>query len=241
MLSKIITLGNKIELTKTRTVQSEEGKTEDKRVFISQVLDIIDEERLKIGMPMENGNIVPLPINSRIDACFYTLNGLYQCRLLVKDRYKEGSVFILVVELATELRKYQRRQYYRLSCTVDIQYKVVSQEQIKEFHENSDLFYEDTDYIDGVVLDISGGGMRFVSGQRLTKDQMIMAGLVVSYGNERKRYCLPGVILSSYEVHNRKGLFEHRVEYKNMSGGTREALIRYIFEEERKQRQKEKD
>jgi c-di-GMP-binding flagellar brake protein YcgR len=240
MLSKILTLGDKIELSKARTIKTEDQITETKRVFISQVLDIIDEDRLKIGMPMEGGNIVTLSINSRIDACFYTKGGLYQSRLIVKDRYKEGSVFILVVELTTELIKYQRRQYFRLGCTIDINYKDISKEEY-EILLNSQTFDDKLLELDGVVLDISGGGMRFVSGKRLLKEQIIMINLEVSYGNNNNKYSLFGKIITSNEIPNRNGMFEHRVEYLNMNGGTREALIRYIFEEERRQRQREKD
>ena len=42
------------------------------------------------------------------------------------------------------------------------------------------------------------------------------------------------------ELENRKGTFEHRVQYYNLDVNTREEIIRFIFEEERKSRKKER-
>lgn len=42
------------------------------------------------------------------------------------------------------------------------------------------------------------------------------------------------------ELENRRGMFEHRVQYYNLDVNTREEIIRFIFEEERKSRKKER-
>ncbi len=52
--------------------------------------------------------------------------------------------------------------------------------------------------------------------------------------NESKEYSLVGKVLSSKEIENRPGIFEHRVQYVNMEAGNREEIIKYIFDEERK-------
>ena len=54
----------------------------------------------------------------------------------------------------------------------------------------------------------------------------------------QKTYNLVGKILSVKELENRRGTFEHRVQYINIDNQQREEIIRYIFEEERKNRQR---
>ncbi len=240
MLSKILKVGDKIELTKVTAIQDIVQDSE-RRVFVSQLLDIVDEERVKIGMPIEGGKIIPFSIGAKLDACFYTSNGLYQGRLLVTDRYKEENIFMLVVELTTDLKKYQRRQYYRLGCTIDIRYRILTKEEVDEFAENEEKeIVEDGYFKEGTALDISGGGMRFVSDTiHENNDEMIII-LKVEYDDIEKKYGLLGKVMSSSRVRNRDNTFEHRIEYNNMKGGTREALIKYIFQEERKQRHREK-
>jgi c-di-GMP-binding flagellar brake protein YcgR len=238
MISKVLGVGNKIELTRSAAAENIED-ARHKRTFISQILDIIDEEKMKIGMPMEQGKVIPLPINARLDACFYTEHGLYQCRLTVTDRYKEGSIFILVVELLSDLKKYQRRQYFRLGCVIDIKYRKIFEEEVEEYAENNNMVIEADDFVDGTALDISGGGIRFVSGEQLEKDKEIFIVLEITYEEQVKTYGLLGRVVVSYETKNHDGLYEHRVEFTNMQGGVRESLIKYIFEEERRQRQKQ--
>lgn len=240
MISKILSPGNKIELTRTAATENIDNVKGDNRIFVSQILDIIDEEKMKIGMPIEQGKVIPMPVNARLDVCFYTSNGLYQGRVMVIDRYKEGQIFVLVVELISNLQKYQRRQYFRLGCIIDIKYRKITQSELEEYASNSDMVIEADDFYDGTALDISGGGIRFVSSEKLQKDQEIFMVLEITYEDKSKSYGLLGNVVMSYETKNRAGLYEHRIEFINMQGGVRESLIKYIFEEERRQRQKDR-
>lgn len=237
-ISKVLEIGNKIELTRSAAAENIDD-AQNKRMYISQIVDIIDDDKMKIGMPMEQGKVIPLSINTRLDACFYTTQGLYQGRIIVTDRYKEGQIFILVVELISNLQKYQRRQYFRLGCVIDIKYRKIFDEEIEEYAQNNNMIIEADDFLDGTALDISGGGIRFVSGEHLEKDKDIFIVLEIKYEDQTKTYGLLGRIIMSYQAKSRENLFEHRVEFVNMQGGVRESLIKYIFEEERRQRQKQ--
>lgn len=57
---------------------------------------------------------------------------------------------------------------------------------------------------------------------------------------ERKKYDVVGKVLEVRELEKRKGTFEHRVQYYNLDVNIREEIIRFIFEEERKSRKKER-
>ncbi len=236
MISKVLGPGNKIELTRSALAENIDN-VQERKVFVSQILDIIDEEKLKISMPIEQGKIIPLPINVRMDVCFYTATGPYQSRLIITDRYREGQLFILVAELINPLKKFQRRRYFRLGCVIDIKYRKIKQTEVEEYANNKDLIIDVDDFIDGTALDISGGGIRFVSWEKMLKEQEIFIVLEITYENQSKTYGLLGKVIMSSEAKSRSGLFEHRIEFINMQGGVRESLIKYIFEEERRQRQ----
>jgi len=47
-------------------------------------------------------------------------------------------------------------------------------------------------------------------------------------------YEIVGKVLSVREVANRPGEYEHRVQYVNLDNDTREEIIKFIFEEERR-------
>ena len=55
-----------------------------------------------------------------------------------------------------------------------------------------------------------------------------------------KDYNVVGKVLAVRPSENRKGVYEHRVQYINMGTDDREEIIRYIFEEERKHRSNKK-
>ena len=145
MLSKIVTLGDRIEITKSEN--SERRKLSDEksvfdRPLISQVYDVIDETQLKIAMPIVEGRVVPLAVNGRFDICFITSGGLYKSRFVVLDRYKENGLYVLLIELVYELKKYQRRQYYRLEYTKDFEYIVIDEDTEKLIIEDENMIKE---------------------------------------------------------------------------------------------------
>lgn len=242
MMNKVISEGNKVELHRISSTAKAEGAGKEIKTYVSLVTELIDENRMKITMPIESGRVVPLPVNGRFCANFYTDKGLYQARIMISDRYKEGNIYILVIELISDLMKFQRRQYYRLACTMNIWYcKLEEGEEMPDIQGNNVREILNNRYKEGTALDISGGGIRFVSHERLTPGDTVYIVLDIKYGEKGNQYGLNGKVISSGEVPGRPENIEHRVEYMCIEGKVRESLIRYIFEEERRQRQKELD
>lgn len=244
MIEKILSEGNKIEFTKVNSFKGysvDEGRA-DKKVYVSQVFEIIDEYRLKIGVPIIGGKILLVPQNVKIDVCFYTSKGLYQGRAIVVDRFKEGNLYVMVIEMLTELQKYQRRQYFRLNCTMDIMFRKFTEEELAAYMHTGKVDTQVSEnglYNNAIALDISGGGIRFITSVELEREQMIFVNLQIAYEDEKKKYSLVGKVLESYPAKNKRDFYESRVEYCNMSGAVREQIIKYIFEQERKMRKNE--
>ena len=121
-----IAIGNKIELVRLDQVIRNE---QNKKVYVSKIYDILDQDKLQIAMPIFEGRIVPLDLDERYTACFYTERGLLQCNVQVTSRYKSGNLFFLDIKLLGALEKVQRRQFYRYDCLIDAQIRVVSDEE----------------------------------------------------------------------------------------------------------------
>ena len=98
----------------------EKGAESTAKVYQSRVLQILSEDTLEISMPMEQTRLILLPVDSEYDMIFFEENSLYQCFARIIDRYKSNNVYVLVMELTSNLRKYQRREYYRFSCALVI-------------------------------------------------------------------------------------------------------------------------
>lgn len=241
MLSKFIVPGCKIELSAIGKPGEEDRSEAAKKVYYSQVYDILTEDRMEITMPMEQTKLILLPVDGEYDAVFYVKGSLYQCFLRIIDRYKSNNVYILVVEMTSNLRKYQRREYYRFSCALEMCARPLMEEEIKAVEEKEPNFLTPGLPLKrSVIVDISGGGLRFMSNQRYEPDSLIYCTYHLLIGGKTKEYEIIGKILSAKELENRKGTFEHRVQYVNLDVDDREEIIKYIFEEERKNRRREK-
>jgi len=91
-----------------------------------------------------------------------------------------------------------------------------------------------------VIVDISGGGLRFLSTQKYEPDSMIYCSYYLLKKGEKKQIEVVGKVLTVNELENRKGTYEHRVQYVNVDVDTREQIIQFIFEEERKNIKRER-
>lgn len=240
MISKYVEPGDKLEL-----VLLEHGKNKNdesgKRIYLSKVIDILSEDRLEILMPIEKTKLILLPVDAEYDMAIYSENGLYQCFVRVIDRYKSDNMYLLVVELTSNLRKNQRREYYRFSCALEMCSRSLEKEEIESV-ENDQMY----SLVPGlplkrsVIVDISGGGLRFISEQKYEEGSLIYCSYHLLVNGTRKLYELVSKVLEVKPVENRKGVFEHRVQYVNISEGIREQIIRYIFQEERKNMKKDR-
>lgn len=238
MLSKVISLGDRLELIRPMKMQKNANEDEEKiRPYISQVYDILDGEQLKIAMPIVNGRVIPLPQNARYAVTFYTSGGLYKSMAVVTDRYKEDGLFILIIELTAPLKKYQRRQYYRLEHTMDVYYKCITEEEMKiatsDENEMIDMLESGVDV--GIVVDISGGGMRFTTTTPIEPNSYILVKINIGTVME-ENYGMLAYVISSVRSEKRDRIFVNRVEFKNIQNVVRERLIKFIFDTERRNR-----
>lgn len=239
MLSKFIEPGFRVELQSIGRL-NEENNEAAKKVYSSKVYDIISDDRMEITMPMEQTKLILLPVDGEYDMVIYGQQP-YQCFVRIIDRYKSNNVYILVVELTSNLRKYQRRNYYRFSCALDMHSRVLVEEEVKAVEQNATyVLTPGLPLKHSVIVDISGGGLRFVSGQRYEPGSLIYCNYQLVTGDNSRECEVVGKILSAKELENKSGNYEHRVQYVNLDVDDRERIIKYIFEEERKNRHRER-
>ena len=235
LLSKYVIPGNKVDI---RAIRWKKGEEENEReIYQSQVYDILSDDRIAIVMPMEKSKLILLPTGKEYDLFFYSPNGLYQCKAKIADREKKNNTYLLIMDLLSNLRKDQRREFYRFSCAVEMKSRVLRNEEIRLLEEkgmDEELMVPDLPLKRSVVVDISGGGLRFVSDYAYEEGSVLLCTYQLDTAEGTKVYEVSGRVLSIKEVENRPGVFEHRVQYLKIDNEVREQIIKYIFEEERK-------
>ena len=239
MISKYIKVGNKIEIESVTKSKDEYGEVV-RKTYRSELYDIESEDIIKIAMPMEQSKIVLLPVDAEYSLCFYTPNGLYQCLARVVERYKSNNLFVLSMELETDLQKYQRREYYRLNKVMDMKSKAIDPNEKASGLEQVQFLDTDLTFDNGTMVDISGGGARFISRVQYAENSLIRFVFSLFVNGRVTEYKLVGKVLKSSPMENREDYYENRIQFVNMLNDDRESIIKYIFEEDRKQRHRER-
>jgi len=239
MLSKYVKPGSRLEIQKVDRVKYE-GEEKKAPIYDTRVYDVISEDRMEIHMPMIQSKLILLSIDTEYDMCLYTDNGLYQCFGRVIDRYKDNTVYLILVELTSNLRKFQRREFYRFSCALEMKSRQLEKDEVKSIEKELVDLKPNLPLQRSIVVDISGGGLRFVANYKYEPGTLIQCCYSLTIEGKYKEYNLVGNVLSVQENPNKPGLFEHRVQYIDINTEEREEIIRFIFEEERKNRQKDR-
>ena len=248
MLKNVLKVGDRIEL---KSIHQARITVTEPKVYQSQVLDIQDDYRMNIAVPIESGHLVPLEIGSRYEMSFLTANGVYMCKCEIKNRLRQENVYFLVLDIISELKRDQRRQYFRLEKIIPLKYRVVSELEIRLRYFMEKKAYKDErekrlvtekleqleiEKLDGTIVNVSGGGIKFNSTNKHDNGMIIQ---VLFSLDENLTVEAEAKIIGVSEIMNQRGKMEYRCEFRKIKKELRENIVRYIFSEERKQRQKE--
>lgn len=251
MQKNIISIGDRIELVQTRSAVR--AKVSDSR-YASQLLDYDGIRTIKISMPIYEGKMVPLEVNDEYELCFFTSKGMYRCQAKIMRRYRERKLFVLQMQMTSQLTKFQRRQFYRLDCMLDFEYRVVSEEE--KALQNllmTDAFPDETarqtyekklrdmrqNWEDARMTDISGGGMRFQCEEDLAADTHLKAKLPLSGVSGIEFIQCSATVIETITLSGGSKQYEARCQFESMDKKTQEKIIKYIFEEQKRRIRKD--
>ncbi len=251
MLHEVLSIGDKIDI---KPLNKSGRPVAGARTLVSQLVDFIDSNVINIAAPIVYGRTLPLAVGENYNLCFYTEKGLYQCSSTVISNQRDNKTIITVVRITSNLEKYQRRQYYRLECIHDVEYRPITiEEEILERKLSSSEFDNpeelmevkkrlaqlDKLWISASITDLSGGGAKFCSEALHNSGDKIRMKLDFITSKEMNKLMLTAKVIASGRIPARVGTYEHRVEFIDIMPKDREAIIKYIFEQERKRRRNE--
>jgi c-di-GMP-binding flagellar brake protein YcgR len=116
----------------------------------------------------------------------------------------------------------------------------LEKEEIDSIEQKESVFVPGLPLKRSVIVDISGGGIRFVGSYAYEPNSLVYCKYNLVIDGKSKEYTLVAKILMVRKLEERDGLYEHRAQYIKIDTVEREEIIRFIFEEERKNRKREK-
>lgn len=248
MLRDLVNIGDKIEI---RQLNPRGEIMKSSLTYVSQMIDFIEYDLISIATPIKNGTLIVLEKQRDYRLYFYTIKGLFQCDCTMLQTYRENKMVLSLVKLISQPEKIQRRQYYRIECVHEIEYRLITEKEIrlhdmltsgKYIHPDEiaelkkSLVKIENTWIHAVITDLSGGGCRFNSEQKLEAGSKIRINLNINLKNNIWKLNLAADVIASEKRIDRIAVYENRIEFTNISQKDRDILIRYIFEMERKLR-----
>lgn len=244
MISNIITIGCKVEIRIVQEARREAENPAAHNFYSTKVADIDrDNSVIYVTAPIEAGLPKYLQANIRYDFIFITEYGLYRAEGQCIGRKKEGEILLNAIALTTNTAKFQRREYYRESCSIPVDFVEISDE-VAKFDNILDIqkaSKEDATLPDfGTILDISGGGIRYSTPTKVKTNVYNLYLFEIGQEGNKKDVMVIGYVIASDPVQDRTDLYHNRVQFIFKNEKEREKIVQFVFEEQRRKRQNNK-
>ena len=230
MVSDIIKPGDKIDIN---FLHQNNGKT-----YKSSFFDFADERTLVISMPTDAGKMVIFNLGFECQLYFCTATGLYTCEAVVAQRYKKENFFLLAMRITSEIKKFQRREFYRVESLLDFAYFHIPSE-VAELETTDELirYLKGEDYEAQERMartrDISGGGIRFTAMEPLEVGQSILVAIQLTNDKVDQMFYLVADIMSCDQSENSDERWVVRAQFRYKDMDDRDLIVRYVFEQDR--------
>ncbi|NRZ57558.1 flagellar brake protein [Clostridium beijerinckii] len=128
---------------------------------------------LKMNVPVCDGDYLMLHAGEKIEMNTYlSENGCFNFSCEVISRGKEGSIIYYKISTPFNIVKIQRRNFFRVGLLNPVKYKKITgidEEDIPKIP-----------YKDGLMVDLSAGGLKFKINEEITKEDLILVSLKLS-------------------------------------------------------------
>ncbi|MBQ6091867.1 MAG: flagellar brake protein [Lachnospiraceae bacterium] len=207
--------GDYVEL---KLLSGRKGKESTETSVISEsIITRTDAENLiRIAMPTQRGQASPLEEGEVYELRFIASSGSFACRATVVDDMDAGIGNGFELKLISELTKDCKRMFYRLDKVIPIMFTIAEDENTGQM-------------LGGTCFNLSAGGVRFSSGTDIERGRTIRMNLML--GGEKEDLIVSGRVIYTDNVGLEDAVYEHRVEFTDISADTKERIVRYCFDE----------
>ena len=210
MLKKKLILGLAVELDVS------EGEYKGKyRTRIEEV----GESILVVGAPFKQREVVPLREGTKVTLTFWDESAAYSFEGKILQRIAV-PIPMLVLELPRSVAKVQRRNFVRVPALYPLSFRSVTKEGLSDTQQ-------------GTLLDLSGGGMRFLTKNHLESNALIFVQLSLPKGDLQTPVRVRRAV--KIEDSNR---YTVSVEFHDISERERDQIISCVFDIQRIMRKK---
>lgn len=222
MITKEIKLGTKLELESINSLNIRIGQS-----FTSKLMDILDDRNFIIVPPIHERKILFIPIGSRIRVTFlHAKYGMQSFIATITKKEKADNQIYMHIQQETDYEKIQRRQNFRLDCTLDVKYRIVNEDSFSQVPENAV-----PDYKKALTKNISAGGAAIVTDDEIPKDSIIETIYYLDSGIQAKAICK--IIRSSVIEFPKGKKYEYSIIFTDIHHKEKDKIVKFTFDMQR--------
>ncbi len=202
--NKIIEVGQFVEIMNVEDEGSKKHKT--------RVESVISDSEWGIVIPIVGGNPLSIHTGARFELSFSSEASLYIQMAEAVKRYMSGPVACVEFRKVGQMKRINRRQYFRMSVLLDGSVKRV-----------------DAEAVTMTTTNLSAGGVRFVCTDVFESGEKVEVGLVL----KDKTLTLSGQVISCELVRDSIRRYDTRVKFFDVSRTYEQIILQYLFEQQR--------
>lgn len=247
-----LTIGDKVSLLKVNDNILPEDFNE---VYASKLIEIKSDKSIVITLPIYKNRIINLEQDGIYMITFFTKTETLRAKGKVVQKYIDKSIRVAEIYLLTDLKHFQRRNYYRLACIIESMYRLVTpmeemiQKRIssdpKQSDEISNMCKESLNQLQNynlaaTITDLSGGGIRFHSENKHAVKERLRFNFILSEGIHELFFEVNVRIVTASRIQVKPMNYEYRAIFDDITNETREKIVRYVFNVQRSKRRRDK-
>lgn len=225
-------------------------------VYYKSIIQEVEDGKIAIGVPMKGQNQLMMREKKTYDLRMAVGDALYSFSCRVIGRRRSGNVSLFVLEWPDEIKRSQRRQFFRLPVSMDAHYwllekgskgeesageelpeGVEGEEELKTPEVNlrqplNKLVDSLGDPGKGLVVDISGGGLALVINRFIPEGSLLALRIFLQSKETKKVMMLKARVVRTFALDKEStGLKRYRLgtEFEDISEKVRDELINFIF------------
>ncbi|MBS6062372.1 flagellar brake protein [Criibacterium bergeronii] len=188
-------------------------KNGENEEYASRVISLDSEIELMVENPSKEGKEVRFLNGTRLDVVFQVENhGLHSFETEIVAKVRE-KINLLKLRRLGEVKKLQRRNFYRVKSDLDVIVRRLG-----------DVIFEET-----IILDISGGGLKFLSRQDFKLGDLVELNITLlgeDLDLEAKVVKVDKIGFGKSEV---------SVEFYDLYEDDQNVIVKYVFEKQRRE------
>jgi c-di-GMP-binding flagellar brake protein YcgR len=197
----------------------------DEKYFKSNIQDIT-ESYIAISIPIKSGEYLPLTKGTLIDVLYYEEDNLYKFQSVIMGR-KFENIPILLISKPREIKKIQRRKHVRVPIISTVKYK-----NLKNEPRTNPKSIAKSEYLQAILIDISGGGMKIKISEEIKLSQFLLLCLTIN----NEDIIIVGQAMRI--IKDDDGRFNCGLSFEFLDSATREKIIKLTFQLMREQMKK---